>query len=143
MNERTFVMVKPDGVRRGLLDEIERKIEGAGLRITAARRIRLSRELAEKLYEPHRGKDFFAPLIDFITSGDVVVMKVEGERAISRMRELSGPTDPRQAPKETIRGNFGTTTRENVVHASDSRESAERELSLFFGHEKMVCCINL
>ncbi|MEM2874652.1 MAG: nucleoside-diphosphate kinase [Candidatus Hadarchaeales archaeon] len=132
MSERTLVVIKPDGVRKGLVDEIKRRIEGAGLRITAEMVTRLSRGTAEKLYEPHRGRDFFGPLVEFMISGDVVVMRVEGDRAISRMREISGNTDPRLAPENTIRGRFGTTVRENVIHSSDSPETAERELAIFF-----------
>ncbi|MEM2878696.1 MAG: nucleoside-diphosphate kinase [Candidatus Hadarchaeales archaeon] len=132
MTERTLVVVKPDGVRMGLVEEIKRRITSSGLRIEASRRIRLTRELAERLYEPHAGKDFFGPLVEFMTSGDIVVMKVEGCRAISRMREMIGPTNPKLAPKGTIRGDFGTDTTRNAVHASDSEESAEREIKIFF-----------
>lgn len=132
MNERTFVMVKPDGVKKGLTDEIVTRIGRVGLRITSMRRMKLDRELAEKLYEVHRGRDYFEPLVDFTISGEVVVMLVEGERAITRMRELIGPTDPAKAARGTIRGDFGTSTRENIIHAADSAESAELELSLFF-----------
>ncbi len=132
MREQTFVMVKPDGVLKGLTDEIAARIKRAGLRITSMRRMRLDRKLAEKLYEVHQGKDFFEPLIDFILSGDVVVMRVEGERVIARMRELIGPTDPAKAAKGTVRGDFGSSTRENIIHAADSAESAKHELSLFF-----------
>lgn len=132
MREQTFVMVKPDGVLKGLTDEIAARIKRAGLRITSMHRMRLDRKLAEKLYEVHRGKDFFEPLADFILSGDVVVMRVDGELAIARMRELIGPTDPAKAAKGTVRGDFGSSTRENIIHAADSAESAKRELSLFF-----------
>ena len=125
-------MIKPDGVFRGLTEEIIRRIEQSGLRVVEKKKTRLSREEAEKLYEVHRGKEFFQRLIDFTISGEVVLMKVEGENAVARMRELVGPIDPSKAPKGTIRGDFGTTITQNVIHAADSPESAKRELSLFF-----------
>ena len=125
-------MIKPDGVFRGLTEEIMRRIEQSGLRVVEKKKTRLSREEAEKLYEVHRGKEFFQRLIDFTISGEVVLMKVEGENAVARMRELVGPIDPSKAPKGTIRGDFGTTITQNVIHAADSPESAKRELSLFF-----------
>jgi nucleoside-diphosphate kinase len=130
-------MIKPDGIEKGLVDEIIRRIRRGGLKITSMRRMRLTRELAERLYEPHRGKDFFAPYIEYMLSGEVVVMLVKGVRAISRMRELAGSTNPAEAPKGTIRGDYGTIERTtgiyiNVIHASDSMEEAERELRLFF-----------
>ncbi len=127
-------MIKPDGVARGLTDEILKRIRGAGLQVTSMRRMKLDRGLAEKLYEVHRGKDYFEPLVDFVLSGDVVVMTVEGDRAITRMRELIGVTDPLKAAKGTIRGDFGSSTRENIIHAADSPENAKRELALFFGN---------
>jgi len=127
-------MIKPDGVAKGLIDEILKRIRGAGLQVTSMRRMKLDRGLAEKLYEGHRGKDYFEPLVDFVLSGDVVVMIVEGDRAITRMRELIGVTDPLKAAKGTIRGDFGSSTRENIIHAADSAENAKRELELFFGN---------
>ena len=130
--ETTFVMIKPDAVSRGLENEILRRIEASGLRVVEKRKLRLSREQAGRLYESHRGKDFFEKLINFTTSGEVEVMKVVGENAIRRMRELIGPTDPVKAPKGTIRGDYGTSGTENAIHAADSPESAERELSIFF-----------
>jgi nucleoside-diphosphate kinase len=130
--ERTFVMIKPDGVRAGLVDEVRSRIQKAGLRVVASKRLKLSRELAEQLYSPHKGKPFFDDLVKFVCSGEVEVMVVEGKKAVSKMRELIGPTDPSKAPKGTIRGDFGKSITENVIHAADSRENAERELSLFF-----------
>lgn len=130
--ERSCLIVKPDGVRRGLVGEVRRRVEKAGLRIISEKRMHLSREMAERLYEVHRGKDFFAPLVDFMVSGDVVMMVVEGENAVGVLREIVGCTDPAKAGRGTIRGDFGTSTRENVVHASDSPESARREISLLF-----------
>ena len=132
LRERTFVMLKPDCVAKGLTEEVIARIKRSGLKIVSMRRIKLSRELAGRLYEVHRGRDYFEPLINFTVSGDVVVMVVDGERAVARMRELVGATDPVKAGKGTIRGDFGSSTRENIIHAADSKESAERELLLFF-----------
>jgi len=117
------------------VDEVRRRVEGCGLRILKEKRMRLTREIAESLYEVHRGKDFFRPLIEFMISGEIVAMVVEGEDAVRTLRQLVGPTDPSEAPKGTIRGDFGTTTRENVVHASDSPKTAEREISLLFSSD--------
>ncbi len=125
-------MVKPDGVAKNLINEIVARIKRAGLKIVSMRRMRLDRGLAEKLYSVHQGKDFFERLVEHVLSGEVVVMLVEGERAISRMRELMGATDPAKAAKGTIRGDFGSSITENVIHAADSAESTGRELPLFF-----------
>ena len=132
MRERTFVMVKPDGVARGLTDEIVRRIRQVGLKVISMRRFRMDRKTAERLYEVHRGKEFFERLVAHVLSGEVVVMMVEGERAVARMRELVGATDPAKAAKGTIRGDFGSSITENIIHAADSAESVKRELSLFF-----------
>ncbi len=125
-------MVKPDGAAKGLTDEIVARIERAGLKIVSMRRMRLDRGLAEELYSMHRGKDFFERLVEHVLSGEVVVMLVEGERAITQMRELSGATDPTKAAKGTIRSDFGSSITENVIHAADSAESAEQEMLIFF-----------
>lgn len=130
--ESTLLIVKPDAVRRGLIGEVLARIERKGLRIREMRMMRIDRELAEEHYGEHRGKPFFEELVDFITSGDVVVARVEGEQAISVLRALMGPTDPAQAPPGTIRGDLGLRITENLVHGSDSPGSAERELKLFF-----------
>jgi nucleoside-diphosphate kinase len=130
--QSTLLIVKPDAVRRGLLGEVLRRIEAKGLRIDALRMIRLDRDLAEEHYAEHREKPFFGELVGFITSGDVVVARVSGEQAIGVLRTLMGPTDPAAAPPGTIRGDFGAIVTENLVHGSDSPESAERELKLFF-----------
>ncbi|MBI4261002.1 MAG: nucleoside-diphosphate kinase [Actinobacteria bacterium] len=131
--EHTLLIVKPDGVRRGLTGEVLRRVEAKGLRIAELRMDRVDRALAEEQYAEHRDKPFFGELVDFITSGDVVVARVVGERAVSVLRTLMGPTDPATAPPGTIRGDFGTVITENLVHGSDSPESARRELELFFG----------
>jgi nucleoside-diphosphate kinase len=131
--ESSLLIVKPDAVRRGLTGEILRRVEAKGLRLAEMRSMRIDRDLAEEHYGEHREKPFFAELVEFITSGDVVVVRTTGERAISVLRILMGPTDPASAPPGTIRGDFGTVITENLVHGSDSPESAERELKLFFG----------
>jgi nucleoside-diphosphate kinase len=131
--ESTLLIVKPDGVRRGLIGEILRRAEAKGLRIAEMRMMTIDRELAQEHYGEHRDKAFFDELVDFITSGPVVVARLEGENAIDVWRMLMGPTDPKGAPPGTIRGDLGLVITENVVHGSDSLESAERELKLFFG----------
>jgi nucleoside-diphosphate kinase len=131
--EETLVIVKPDAVRRGLIGEIISRMESKGLRIEEMRRTRIDRDLAERHYAEHREKPFFSELVEFITTGDVVVARVAGEQAVSVVRLLMGPTDPAAAPPGTIRGDFGTVITENLVHGSDSPESAKRELDLFFG----------
>ena len=131
--QSTLLIVKPDAVRRGLVGEVLRRVEAKGLRIDDMRTMRIPRDLAEEHYAEHRDKPFFAELVGFITSGDVVVGRVSGEQAIPVLRQLMGPTDPAAAPPGTIRGDFGTVITENLVHGSDSLESAERELKLFFG----------
>jgi nucleoside-diphosphate kinase len=132
MNERTFVMIKPDAVARDLTEEIVNRIKRAGLRVVSMRRINMDRASAERLYSVHRGKEFFERLVEYVLSGPVVVMSVEGERAISRTRELIGATDPAKATKGTIRGDFGLSLTQNTIHASDSAESTEHELPIFF-----------
>jgi nucleoside-diphosphate kinase len=130
--QSTLLIVKPDAVRRGLIGEIIRRVESKGLRITEMRLMHIDRDLAEEHYGEHRDKPFFGELVDFITSGDVVVARVEGEQAVPALRSIMGPTDPAAAPPGTIRGDYGTVITENLVHGSDSSESAERELKLFF-----------
>jgi len=129
----TLLIVKPDGVQRGLVGEILRRAESKGLRIAEMRLMRIDRTLAEEHYAEHREKPFFGELVAFITSGPVVVARLEGEGAIDVWRTMMGPTDPAAAPPGTIRGDFGLIITQNLVHGSDSPESAERELNLFFG----------
>jgi nucleoside-diphosphate kinase len=131
--EETLVIAKPDAVRRGLVGEILGRIERKGLRVEEMRLTRIDHDLAERHYAEHRDKPFFGELVEFITAGEVVVARVAGERAVSVVRTLMGPTDPAEAPPGTIRGDFGTVITENLVHGSDSPESAKRELDLFFG----------
>jgi nucleoside-diphosphate kinase len=131
--ESTLLIVKPDAVRRGLIGEILRRVESKGLRIDELRLIRIDRATAEEHYGEHRDKPFFGELVEFITSGPVVVAKVTGEQAVVALRGLMGATDPIDASPGTIRGDLATVIGENAVHGSDSLESAERELRLFFG----------
>jgi len=136
--ERTFIMVKPDGVRRGLVGEIIGRFERKGLRLVAAKFLLMTRELAERHYEEHRGKPYFEPLIEFVTSGPVMAMVWEGEQAIAAGRQLIGKTNPLEAVPGSIRGDFALSTRENLVHASDSPENARRETANFFAEEELV-----
>ncbi len=131
--ESTLLIVKPDGVRRGLVGEVLRRVEAKGLRIAEMRTMTIERSTAEEHYGEHLGKSFFGELVGFITSGTVVVARLEGEGAIDVWRTLMGPTDPATALPGTIRGDLGLIIMENIVHGSDSPESAERELKLFFG----------
>lgn len=133
MSERTLVLLKPDAVRRGLIGEITRRIENKADWVVRALELRtLDRSTLEQHYAEHVGKPFYEPLVEFMASGPSVVMVVEGERVIEGVRALAGPTDPIAAAPGSIRGDFGTVVRENLIHASDSAESAERELKIFF-----------
>ena len=135
MNERTLVLVKPDGVRRGLVGEVISRIERKGLRLAALELRSVERALAEQHYAEHDGKPFFGDLLEFITSGDVVAMVVEGPRAITGFRQLAGGTDPvEKATPGSLRGDFALETQYNLVHGSDSPESAAREIKLWFPH---------
>jgi nucleoside-diphosphate kinase len=131
-NEETLLIVKPDAVRRALLGEILSRVERKALRIAEMRLMRIDGDLAGRLYAEHRQKPFFQELVTFITSGDVVVARVVGESAVSVVRGLMGATDPVEASPGTIRGDFGLVITQNLVHGSDSPESAKRELDLFF-----------
>ena len=130
--ERTLVLVKPDGVRRGLVGEVISRFERQGLRIVAMRMLLVDEELAARHYAEHVEKPFYPELLSFITSGEVVAMVLEGEAAISQVRKLMGPTDPKQAPPGTIRGDYAVEITENIVHGSDGPESAAREIGIFF-----------
>ena len=131
--EETLVLVKGDGVRRRLVGEIVRRIEAKSLDIDAMKLMAVSRELAEEHYAEHREKPFFEELVEFITSTPVVAMRVKGESAIKVMRTLMGSTNPAEAAPGTIRGDLALSLPDNLVHGSDSPESAKRELGLFFG----------
>jgi nucleoside-diphosphate kinase len=130
--ESTLLIIKPDAVRRGLVGEILSRLERKGLRIDDMRMKRIDRDLADRHYAEHRDKPFFGELVDFITSGDVVAVKVSGRDAISVLRSIMGATDPSKAVPGTIRGDLASVVTENLVHGSDAPESAARELALFF-----------
>jgi len=138
MMERTLVLVKPDGVARGLIGEILRRLEAKGLRLAGLKLMAVSRELAERHYAAHRGKPFYPGLIRFITSGPVVAACVEGRSAVEAVRKLTGATDAAAAAPGSIRGDLGASTRFNLVHASDSPDSAAQELANFFGLEELT-----
>ena len=130
---KTFFMIKPDGVQRNLVGEIISRVEAKGFSITKIKMMTISKELAEQHYGEHKDKPFFNDLVSFITSGPVVAMQVEGENVVLQIRNLMGATNPSESTTGSIRGDFATELDKNVVHGSDSDESAERELSLFFG----------
>ena len=131
--EQTLVLVKPDGVARGLTGAILARIEAKGYSLVDIRLVDPDRERLEQHYAEHEGKPFYDGLISYITSGPVVKMVVSGEGAVSKVRTLMGATNPADAAPGTIRGDFGLTMDENVIHGSDSTESAEREIGVFFG----------
>jgi len=130
--ERTFVMIKPDAVQRGFVGEIISRFERKGVKLVAMKLVSVSRELAEKHYEVHRGKPFFEPTVKYITSSPVVAMVLEGNNAIEMVRSMMGKTDPQQAAMGTIRGDYGQFIGRNIVHGSDSKETAEFEINLWF-----------
>lgn len=133
--ERTFVLVKPDAVRRGLVGEVVARFERRGFEIKAMKMLSVERTLAEEHYAEHREKDFFGELVDSITSGPVVAFVLEGPDAIAVVRRMMGATNPIDADPGTIRGDLGLEIVANVVHGSDGAESAEREIKLYFGEE--------
>ncbi|ADI00929.1 nucleoside-diphosphate kinase [Syntrophothermus lipocalidus] len=136
--ERTFVMVKPDGVERGLVGEIIGRIEAKGFKLVGLKMLKLSQAMAERHYAEHRGKPFFQELVDFITSSPVVAMVWEGNGVIESVRKLMGKTNPLEAEPGTIRGDFGIYISKNIIHGSDSPESAAREIEIFFRPDELV-----
>jgi len=138
VGERTFSLVKPDGVRRGLVGEVLRRYEGRGLKIVAIKTIWITRQLAEEYYGEHKGKAFFEPLMNYITSGPSVTMVLEGKDAVVVVRKMMGATNPVQAEPGTIRADYAMTTARNIVHGSDSPVSAAREIALFFKKEELL-----
>jgi nucleoside-diphosphate kinase len=136
--ERTLVLVKPNGVSRGLVGEIIARFERRGLVLRAARLLRVDRDLATRHYEEHVGKAFFEELVAFITSGPIMALVVEGPSAVQVVRTMMGPTNPIDAAPGTMRGDFALDMGENVVHGSDSVTSAEREIGLYFRPEDIV-----
>ena len=139
MTERTFVMVKPDGVHRGLIGEIISRFEDRGLKLVAGKFMQIDDELAHQHYGEHEGKAFFDDLVSFITSGPVFAMVWEGQDAVAQVRRMMGETDPAESAPGTIRGDFGLDLGRNVIHGSDTEPgSAEREIELFFDDAELV-----
>jgi nucleoside-diphosphate kinase len=134
VTDRTLVLVKPDGVARGLVGEVICRLEAKGLRLVAAELRTLDRETAETHYAEHSERPFFGSLVEFITSGPLMALVVEGPRAVEAFRAMAGATDPVKAAPGTIRGDFALEVQNNIVHGSDSDESAAREIALFFPH---------
>lgn len=136
--ERTFSIIKPDATKRNLTGKITAKLEEAGLRVVASKRIRMTKEQAEGFYAEHQGKPFFGELVGFMISEPVVVQVLEGENAILKNREVMGKTNPAEADEGTIRKEFALSMSENSVHGSDAPESAEREIQFFFSDDEIV-----
>ena len=130
--DRTLILVKPDAFQRGLTGEIIARFERKGLKIVAMRHMQVTEDLAKQHYAEHEGKPFFGELVEFITSGPLVAMVLEGHEAVKAARQVIGATNPLEAAPGSIRGDFGVIVRENLIHASDSEESAEREVKIFF-----------
>ena len=141
--DRTFVLLKPDAVQRGLVGEIVRRFERRGLKLIALKMIRVTRSLAETYYAEHEGKPFFEPLMSYITSGPVVAMVLEGDGAVSIVRKMMGKTNSADAESGTVRGDLALTIGRNVIHGSDSPESAKREIPLFFKPEELLAYTRL
>ena len=136
--EQTLVLIKPDAVNRGLIGEIIRRFESRTLKIKALKILNPSKEIIERHYEVHRGKPFFDDVVAFMASGTVVAMVLEGENAIEIVREMMGALEPTEARPGTIRGDFTLNVRRNLVHGSDSFESAEREIGIWFGKDEIL-----
>ncbi|MBI2865676.1 MAG: nucleoside-diphosphate kinase [Chloroflexi bacterium] len=136
--ERTLVIVKPDGVQRGLIGPVVSKLESRGLKIVAMKMIRIDRDLAERHYGIHRGKAFFEPLVAYITSSPVVVAVFEGNNAVQVVRNTMGATNPADAAPGTIRGDYALEIGRNIIHGSDSTENAQKEVDLFFQADELM-----
>lgn len=136
--ERTFLMVKPDGVQRGLIGEVVSRFERKGYQLVGSKLMVIDKELAEKHYQEHVGKPFFNDLVSFITSGPVFAMVWEGNNVVSVARNMMGKTNPAEAAQGTVRGDFGLNMSMNIIHGSDSLTSAEREINLFFKQEEII-----
>jgi nucleoside-diphosphate kinase len=136
--EKTFVMLKPGSIQRGLIGGIISRFENRGLKIIAMKMIHVSSQLAEKHYTEHKGKPFYEDLVNYITSGPIVAMVLEGSHAISVVRNMMGKTDPLESAPGTIRGDYGLFTGKNIIHGSDSTVSAKREIDLFFSKKDFV-----
>ena len=136
--ERTFLMVKPDGVQRNLIGEVVGRFESKGYKLVGAKLMNITQELAEQHYGEHKERPFFGELVEFITSGPVFAMVWEGENVISTSRLLVGATNPTESAPGTIRGDFAVTVGKNIIHGSDSSESAVREIGLFFKEDELL-----
>lgn len=136
--EKTFIMVKPDGVQRGLVGEIVARFEQKGFKLAGSKLMQVSEDLAKEHYGEHKERPFFGELVDFITSGPVFAMVWEGEDVISTSRTMIGATNPTEATPGSIRGDYAITVGKNIIHGSDSPESAEREMGLFFNDEDVI-----
>ena len=136
--ENTLVLVKPDGVKKGLIGEILRRFEQRGLQIAALKMLRLSEEKAQIHYQEHKEKAFFGELVDFITSGPIVAMVVRGEKAVKTVRTMMGTTNPTDAAPGTIRGDFALSLSQNIIHGSDSEASASREIKIYFDEDEVL-----
>ena len=136
--ERTFLAIKPDGVQRGLVGKVISRLEKKGFKLVAMKFMLVSEELAKKHYGEHKDKPFFKGLVSFITSGPIVAMIWEGKNVINAVRKMMGKTNPLEADLGTIRGDFAIDIGRNVVHGSDSEESAKREISIFFNEKEMI-----
>ena len=137
IEERTFVAIKPDGVKRGLIGKIIDRFETKGFKIVAMKLLQVTPEMAEKHYEEHKGKPFYNRLVHYITSGPIVAMVIEGYEAIESVRHMVGATSPMKADVGTIRADFAQVMEYNVIHASDSPESAQRETAIYFKPEEI------
>lgn len=136
--EKTFLMVKPDGVQRNLIGSIVKRFEKKGYQLAGAKLMQMDRQLAEEHYSEHKDRPFFGDLVSFITSGPVFAMVWEGEGVIHTARQMMGKTNPQEAAPGTIRGDFGVFMGKNLIHGSDSEESAKREIDLFFNQEELI-----
>ena len=136
--ERTFTLLKPDAVQRGLVGEVLRRFERRGLKLVAMKLMRVPRELAESYYAEHKGKPFYDPLVRYVTSSPVVAIVLEGEGAVAVVRKMMGKTNSAEAEPGTVRGDFGLIIGRNIIHGSDSLASAKREIALFFTPQELL-----
>ncbi len=136
--ERTLSIIKPDGVKKGVIGEVIRRFEKEGFRIAALKMVRMTKEQAKAFYAVHKDKPFYDSLTDFMSSGPIVVMVLEGENAIARNREIMGATDPSKAAPGTIRAEFASDVEKNIVHGSDAPETARQEISFFFSEYELL-----
>jgi len=138
MTERTLVFLKPEAIMRGIMGEIISRIERKGLTIAAMKLLHPTRKQAEKIYEVHKGKNFYKPLVDHVTSGPILAMVIDGPDAVLVLRNMIGKTNPIEAQPGTIRGDFALNVRKNVIHASDSLENAKKEIEIFFRSDEIL-----